>query len=309
MKIIILKRKNIIKYFSFVILLFLLFFVLYLFNTKKTSLQALYPLDISKNIQYDLNCDGNNDSLELVQSENKINVKIKLNSKDFFLANELPDKTLFTNSKTLKPNIFIHNNQRNNIPQIILMGSKNNIYTNYIFQWNKKNKKFDLLFNEPSNTLGILDCKNTKTPQFFSLDSLGGINTCKSFMLINNNLIDTTASNNPLPYDTIENFINLMQLPYELDELPNIFTNSINKDELALLWSLNKENYTYKLQNAFFYDYDWNDNNEPISIKYRLSFKQESLTKSPKEENELILLIDLAKTDTNYKITSIQKCK
>lgn len=306
MKIIILKKNNLVKFLSIIILLLIFIVVIYFFTTNNKTTQTIYPLDTSKNVLYDLNADGNKDSIEILNSENKSDIKIKSTTKEYLLSNEISDKILFTNSNTLKLNIFIHDDHRTNLPKIILMGFKNTAPVNYIFQWDKNSQKFSLIFSDTKNTLGILDCKNTKTPQYFSLDSIGGINSSKSFMIINNSNLNI-VSDLALPYDTIENFINLIQLPYELDELPNIFAQSISRDELSVLWSLNKENNSYKFQNAFFYDYDWNDNNDPTSIKYRISFKQESISKSynPKE---LVFLIDLIKTDRRYKITSIQKC-
>lgn len=309
MKILLIKKKFIINIIFIISLIIIGSITFYFQSSKVKSLQTVYPVNFSKDTEYDLTGDGFKDSFQLTSNENKIDFNIKTSSSEFYLSKEIDDKILFSKNLHWTPKTYIHDLSRNNIPEIILIGSKNNKSTYYIFGWN--NNKFNLITSGNNNILGILDCKNSKTPQCFSLSSSSAGNSVSSFMIINNKFLNTTNSNNtPLPsLETALNFINLIELPYDLDELPDIFTTDINKDELSLFWSLDKDNYSYAFQNAFFYDYDWNDYGEPNALKWILSFEKNKLNGQDGDKEELCVFLDVIKDHTMYKITTIQKSK
>lgn len=310
MKILLIKKKFIIDIVFLISLLIIGSIIFYFQSSKFKSLQTVYPVNFSKDTEYDLTGDGLKDSFKLISNENKIDFNIKTSSSEFYLSRELDDKILFTKSLHWTPKTFIHDLSRNNIPELILMGPKNNKNVYYIFAWD--NDKFNLITSGNNNILGILDCKNSKTPQCFSLSSSSASSSINAFMIINNKFLNTT--NNDVPatipsLDTILNFINLIELPYNLDELPDIFTNNINKDELSIFWSLDKDNYSYAFQNAFFYDYDWNEYNEPIAIKWILSFEKNKLSGQDGDKEEMCVFLDIIKDHSSYKITTIQKSR
>ncbi|AQS10885.1 hypothetical protein CLOBY_30340 [Clostridium saccharobutylicum] len=308
MKILILKKKIIINIIVITCLLFLFLVVFYLTSSKFTSIQTIYPLNFSKDIQYDLTGDGVKDTIETIDGQNQIDFNIKSLDKDYYLSKQINDKILFTINNHWSPKVFIHDISRDSIPEIIIQGSKNNKSVNYIFSWDKK--KFSLISSTNKNILGILDCKNTKTPQCYSISSSEGISSLNSFMLINDNILDTTSENPTVPsLDSVTSFINLIEIPYNLDETPDIFTTSINSDELSLLWNLDKDNFSYTFQNAFFYDYEWNNSGEPTAIKWRLSFEKNKLKGSINDKSEFVILVDVVKSNSSYKISSIQKSK
>lgn len=306
MKILIRKKKVLVNILFILFLIFLSSVVFYFTSIKFKTLQTIYPINISKDIKYDLNGDGKEDSLQMIDGHNQIDFNIKFNNDDYYLSKEIEDNVLFTLNNHWLPKVFVHDISRNNIPELIIQGSKNQKSICYIFGWNKQN--FNNIYTTSKNIFGILDCKNTKTPQCYSLSSSEGVSSLNSFMLINNEILDTTKENPTIPsLDSTIRFINLIEIPYDLEDLPDIFTTSIDKDELSLLWNLDKDKYSYALQNAFFYDYKWNDSGQPSAIKWRLSFEKNNLKGSDTDKNELILLLDLQKIDSNYKITSIQK--
>ena len=87
-------------------------------------------------------------------------------------------------------------------------------------------------------------------------------------MVINNDILNTSKDNNNIPsLDSVIKFINLVEYNYVVDELPDIFTSGINSNELSLLWNLDKDNYSYAFQNAFFYDYKWDANVDPTKME------------------------------------------
>lgn len=272
------------------------------------SIQTIYPSHITKNTEYDLNGDGKEDTIEIINGQNKIDYNIKSYNDDCYLSQKISDKLLFNTNTHWKPTVFIHDISRDKIPEIILQGSKNNKSISYLFHWDGKD--FSLLSSSDKNISGILDSKNSKTPQLYSISSKDGTSSLESFMLINNDILDTSKDNTNVPsLDNVLRFINLVEYSYVVDELPDIFTSGINSNELSLLWNLDKDNYSYAFQNSFFYDYEWNDNNEPTRIKWRLSFEKNYLKGNEGNKDEIVIILDIKKETSSYKIDSIQKAK
>lgn len=306
MKILILKKKLLVNVAYYIGLLFLVIILIYFISNKYKSLQTISPINIAQNIECDLTGDGKKDTLQILSSQNKIDFTITSSNDDYYLSNQINDKILFTTNTHFEPKIFFHDISRDNIPEIILLGYKNDKCISYVFQWNKKN--FDLIYSSNNNIFGILDCKNSKTPQCYSISSSEGISSLNSFMLINNNTLDTSKDNSTLPsLDSVTHFINLIELPYILDNPPDIFTSTINSENLSLLWNLDKDNYSYSFQNAFFYDFKWNEFGEPSAIRWRLSFEKSNLKGTNANKTEFVLIIDLEKDGSSYKINNIQK--
>ena len=129
-------------------------------------------------------------------------------------------------------------------------------------------------------------------------------------MLLNDAALDTSKDNLSIPsFDSVTKFIDIVQLPYVFDDLPDIFTTTIDKSDLSLLWTLDKDNYSYSFQSGFFYDYKWNESYEPSSLRWRLSFEKSSFKGNQSDKSEFILIMDLEKINDSYKINSIQKIK
>jgi hypothetical protein len=308
MKILIINKRNLINILFYIGLLALILMIIYFIVKDPNSKQTISPINISQDTQYDLTGDGKKDTLQLLNSQNKIDFNIIHFNNNYYLSDTIDDKILFDNNNHWIPKVFFDDISRDSTPEIIMLGSKNGKSISYIFHWNKK--KFDLISSNTNNILGILDCKNSKTPKCYSISSSDGINSLYSFMLINDAPLDISREIFNLPsLDSVTNFIDLVQLPYIFDDLPDIFAPTIDKKNLSLLWTLDKENYSYSFQNAFFYDYKWTDSGEPLSIRWRLSFEKSNLKSSKNDKTELLLLIDLKKDDSSYKIDSIQKIK
>lgn len=306
MKIIIIRKKLLVNTVIYIMLFILIIMVISYFSNKFKTLQTISPINTSSNVQLDLTGDGIKDSMQLLNSQNKIDLLINCSSNEYYLSNSIPDKILFSND--IQPKIFLHDISRDNIPEIILIGTKNNKNICYVFHWNKKN--FDLIYSSDNNIFGILDCKNSHTPKCYSLSSSQGLSSLNSFMLIKDSNLDITKDNSNIPsLDSVISFIDIIELSYVLDDLPDIFMSSIDKDNLSLLWNLDKDNYSYSFENAFFYDYRWNESGEPSAIRWRLSFKKNNPKSSNVNKDELVFLIDLVKYGTSYKINAIQKSK
>lgn len=309
MKILLIIRKNFLIHLFFIIIVITLYIsITYFISIRTRTVQTISPINTSQASLIDLTGDGQKDYLQFINSQNKINLNINCSSNNFSLSDQIQDKVLLSTNSHWEPKLYLYDISRDNIPEIILQGPKDNKSACYVFHWNKKN--FALVYSGNNNIFGILDCKNSKTPQCYSISSSEGISSLKSFMLLNDDTLDTSKENSYIPsLDSVTNFINIVELPYVLDSLPDIFTPTIDKDNLSLLWSLDKNNYSYSFQNAFFYDYKWTQFGEPYAIRWQLSFEKSSLKGTSGNKVEFILIIDLQKYDSIYKISSIQKVK
>ena len=308
MKMIIVKKKRLVNIIFSIGLFFSILTLIHFFSNKFKSIETISPINSSHNNQFDLTGDSTKDTLQILNSQDKIDFLVNCSHDNFYLSNQIDDKILFTSNNHLEPKVFINDISRDNIPEILIQGSKNNKSISYVFHWNKK--KFDLIFSSSNNILGILDCKNSRTPKCYSISSSEGLTSLNSFMLINDTPLDTSKDILSLPsLDSAIHFIDLIQIPYVVDDIPDIFTSSIDKENLSLLWNLDKDNYSYSFQNAFFYDYKWTDSGEPSSIRWRLSFEKNKLKGEENDKTELILLLDLEKDASSYKINVIQKIK
>lgn len=310
MKIFLIIRKNfLINLFFYIIVIITFYIAITHFTSVRTkTAQTISPINTSQTPSVDLTGDGQKDYLQFTNSQNKINLNINCSSNNFSLSDQIQDKVLFSTNSHWEPKLYLHDISIDNIPEIILQGSKDNKSACYVFHWNKKN--FALVYSGNNNIFGILDCKNSKTPQCYSILSSEGLSSLKSFMLLNDDTLDTSKENSYIPsLDSVTNFINIVELPYVLDNLPDIFTTTIDKENLSLLWSLDKDNYSYSFQNAFFYDYKWTQSGESYAIRWRLSFEKSSLKGTSGNKSEFILIIDLQKDGSTYKINSIQKVK
>ncbi|AIY79284.1 hypothetical protein FDC58_09000 [Clostridium botulinum] len=275
---------------------------------KSNTLQTIAPIDSTKNIDADLTCDGQNEHMEFIKKDNTVDLNISHNSNSTYLSSKINDNILFSLNNHWSPKIYLYDLSRDIKPEIILQGVKENKSICYIFSW--KDDKFQNLYSSDKNIFGILDSKNNKTPQCFSLSASKGNSSSNSFMIINNEVLDTTNDTSTIPsLNNITNFIKLIETPYELDDLPDIFSAKIDRKDLSTLWNLDKENYSYSFQDAFFYDYDWDSYSNATSLKWRLTFEKNKLKGEEGDKSEVIFYLDSMIEDSNFKIVSIKRIK
>lgn len=288
-------------------ILFLIFLTILCFISNDLKvLQTMLPINITQNKDFDITGDGKKDLIQIMNTENNIDFTINSTDSIFYLSNNIPDKVLFNNNNHFIPKLYLHDISRDNMPEIILQGSKNNKSLTYLFNWNQNS--LNLIFSSENNIFGMLNSNNSRTPVCYSISSAEGYSSLKTFMLINDAYLDTTNEVSTLPsISSVLQFIDLVQIPYILNDLPDIFSSSIEKEELSLFWTLDKENYSYSFQNAYFYDSKWNESEEPLFIRWKLSFEKSNIKGQENDLNELILLIDLEKIDSTYKISHIEK--
>lgn len=310
-KFIVIKKKTIFS--SLIVFLLTISFIFSIYyiskdNTNnKGSSTTLATIDINKGTSLDFNGDGQEETLEVILENNTYVVKIKTSSKDYILYPSDSTKLIgeFKSSCPLKINIL--DLSRNGIPEIIIRTFKDNKPINYVFTWNKDS--FINIFTSSDNILGILDSKNSKTPKILSLSSSEGDSSTHSYIFNGNKLKDTTFSKTNVPnLNLVQSFIDLIEAPYELSDTPDIFSSTIDSNDLAILWSLDKTVYNYAFQNGYFQDISWDDSGSITSINWCLSFEKAKKLDSLDNSKELLIYLTLEKDPYNeLKISTIKK--
>lgn len=310
-KFIIIKKKII---FYYILALFFLLVLIFLFFslknndfTDENTINVFTPINSKNHSDFDLTGDGINDKIEITKENNKYLVNIKSNNKEYPLINKEGSIYLgdYTNKWPIKIDVF--DLSRDNIPEIIVRTSLNNLPINYIFNWN--GESFINILTTSDNLVGILDSTNNKSSKFFSLSSKKGDSSSKGFILLYDSLKDISFSNTKIPsLSHIQKFIDVIEAPYDLLTPPDIFSSEINSSELSILWNLNKDINRYSFQNGYFIDYDWNKDGEATGISWLLSFEEINSKDDSVIPKELLIYLDIKKDQyNNFKIYSIQK--
>ncbi|MCQ2968976.1 MAG: hypothetical protein MJ191_02430 [Clostridium sp.] len=278
-KFIILKKKTLFATILFVLVIFILIFCIYDVKNISAFLNVSKP---NHSYSYDFNGDGLKDSLTISEINNYYEIKIETSNKYYILNCSNINFLTICPYYNLKVNIL--DLSRDNIPEIILSNYYDNICEYCIFKWN--GTSFENIFYCNDNILGVLNSNNSRTPFLSKTNFLNSSDF--SYYFIDNDAIKevNNNSNNMFSLDEVEKFIDLIEYPYEPSELPDIFASNISSDELKLFWNLDKNNYEYKFQSAYFYDNDWNDSGLPTSVLWTLSFKKtnrNNINTPPKE--------------------------
>lgn len=295
-------KKNI----TIILLSLIVIITTIIFINNNAPLQVISPVNSNSNA--DITSDGKDDCLEFMKRDNTIDLNISYNNNNTYLSSKTKDNILFSLNNHWSPKIYLQDLSRDLNPEIILQGVKKDKSICYIFSWN--NNEFKNLYCSDKNIFGILDSKNSKTPQCFSLSASKGNSSINSFMIINNELLDVTNSNLTVPsLNNITHFIKLIETPYELDTLPDIFSSKIDSSDLSILDNLDKENNSYSFQDGFFYDYEWDNSSKPISLKWKLTFEKNKLKGEESDKDELAFYIDSNLENSMFKIVSIKKIK
>ncbi|WP_195972364.1 hypothetical protein [Clostridium thermobutyricum] len=271
-------KFNKLKYFKYLLILLvvILCFTLFIFfiNSKKT-ISTYSSVDINKKHLIDLTGDGVNETIEVIQSDNSYDVKITTQKSTILLSSLLEDNFLCSNGEGNIFKLRFINISRDNKPEILIQGIKNNSTINYLFSYNNN---FELTLQNSNNVCGVIDSNLNKTPQFISLNYNKNKENIRSNMIINNELINSTRDSLVVPgIDSIIPLINYINLDVEVESHPDVFTDSISSKDLSNLWKLDKSNFSYKLIDGFFFDTEIDDNGDITECNYTLYFNRKNL--------------------------------
>ena len=302
-KIIIIYKKHI-KIILIVFILFISIFSISTYSHNKNIFTFSSNSKYYSNNNYDLNGDGIKDELSIYKLNNFYEIKVTSNNSEYLL--NCIDNNFLSVCPNYNLKINIIDLSRDNIPEIILSNSIDNTAKQLIIKWT--GEKFETIESLNNNILGIINSKNTQTPMIFSA-SVPNYKNSLLFLIDNNSICSLNSLNYTInSLSETEKFVDLIEYPYEILEVPDIFSSDISYDELKLLWNLNKEIYQYTFQSGYFYDIDWNNYGSPNSILWTISFKKNKISNSKDEGNEFVLYIEVSLDQyNNYRISSIKK--
>lgn len=302
-KIIIIYKKHI-KIILIVFILFISIFSISTYSHNKNIFTFSSNSKYYSNNNYDLNGDGIKDELSIYKLNNFYEIKVTSNNSEYLL--NCIDNNFLSVCPNYNLKINIIDLSRDNIPEIILSNSIDNTAKQLIIKWT--GEKFETIESLNNNILGIINSKNTQTPMIFSA-SVPNYKNSLLFLIDNNSICSLNSLNYTInSLSEMEKFVDLIEYPYEILEVPDIFSSDISYDELKLLWNLNKEIYQYTFQSGYFYDIDWNNYGSPNSILWTISFKKNKISNSKDEGNEFVLYIEVSLDQyNNYRISSIKK--
>ncbi len=304
-KFIVLKKQQILKFCYTIFILFITIYICYLFFKKDISTFSTDINFFQDEIKGDFNGDGIVDSIGIERNQSNYIVNIKCVHNTYILKSKNFDKNLLDFSPSQNIQIKTIDLSRDGIPEIIISGVKNNIPSTYIFKWIKDD--FNEIFFSTKNIVGILDSNNSRAPKLLHTLSSKGDAETESYVFIGNSVKDTSFSKPKiLSLSVIQKFIDLIELPYEISDAPDLFSPYIPSTELSLLWNLDKSTYNYSFQNGYFYDNSWNDKGQPTSLIWVLSFNKFNTSNS--KNTELILYVTVRINEFGeYRISSIIK--
>lgn len=292
-------KKNIIH----LLILSLLLLYLFLFKINKVSSSSVIS-PLKENTTLDINGDGIQDYIS-ISSSSSSSSEITINNTKYSLDTIINEDDISSSVPTWPTKIFVNRIARNTTPMIIIQSNKNNIGKVSVISLD--NKHFNIIYSDEKNIFGILDSNGSRTPRYYSLKSSSGNSSLNSFMILDNKLLDITKDTTTIPgIDEVLSFIDLIQVDYAPSDLPSLFDETISSTELALLWNLDKDNYNYSFQDAFFYDDHINNKGTITSIKWRLTFeKYNKGSDDSSKEEKILFLTSKITADNSYKISSI----
>lgn len=297
------------KFFNLKIILLLVCFIIFVsflfFKEKDVSIQTNAPVLLKDEFTIDLTGDGAPETIKITNKKDRGDVQIITSNDTILLSSLTSSEYLSDVSDSYSMNVAVLNVSRNNKNEIIVQGYKDKKPINYLFTF--ENNKFILKNSQNNNIVGILDSNLNRTPMLQSFNCINLKNTFKNYMLLNDELIDITNNSfEDIGYINIIKFIDLMLVDYELSEVPDIFTQDIDKDTLSILWQLDKESYSYNFKDAFFYDKVVDENGILTILDITLNF--EKLDKSNSKKTPFVIKLNLSRTnDGDFKISNIMK--
>ena len=298
MKVIFIKRTTILSFLIISITFFTISYSIYNLSLKKKSISTFSPINSDTSI--DINADGNAEILKI----NNSNISLAFKNKTINFSSYYNNKSLTSSPFSWPIKAYAFNLSRRINPELILQTNNNKHSNIAVFQY--YNDKLTKIYSEDKNIFGILNLNTSKTPTCYAMNSSQGNSSLKSFMISNNEIIDTTKYYKEIPgIDNILTFINLVEQDFEIDIAPDIFMENIDSNQLGILWNLSKENFAYSFQDAFFTN-DFIDNEGNItSMIWRITFEKYNKNSDSNKNEAVFLVTTELNDDNNYKISGI----
>lgn len=303
----VIKKRNLKHSIIYFLILFVSISSLFLYFNEKKYISVFNYENNNIYSDFDLDGDGNLDKLEILKESNKYIINVHSQNNVYTLSTSDGNKYLADTTSSFPIKVNFIDLSRDNIPEILVRASLDSKPVNYIFTF--RNNNFNNILKSEYNILGLLDSNNNRTPSIYSLTSRKGDSSALAYMLINNEAKDISNIKKNIPgLSLIQEFIDYIEYPYELNNGPDIFASTIPKSDLSTLWELNKNSNRYNFQSGYFYDYKWNKNGDFHGLIWELSFNQVDKKNNSSLEKELLIYLTVEYDMYNQlKITSISK--
>lgn len=298
------KRKIFKNYIILISIIFIILFLICIFYiVNKPVIEVNSPTIINSDANIDLTGDGIPENIKIINTKNSSDLQITTSKKTILLSSLISDKYISDYSNSYNMNVLILNISRDNKPEILIQGYKKNSPITYLFTYEQN--KFVLKYSSKTPIVGLIDSNMNRTPQLYLLNGINTKTSFKNFMLINDEFVDITKNSKIInDYDKILSFINIVSLDYEITEYPDIFHKYIDKSNVSVLYSLDKDNFKYSFKDGFFYDNEIDSDGILQNIRWNLTFEKANKTSLKKEE--IIFELDLSREDKkNFKISNV----
>lgn len=291
LKVFFFKRKHI--YYAIFILAILIFCAFSILSNGKSSYITFNSNPNIKNFKCDLTGDGKDDTLYIsTNKNNKYNLQITTGKSTFNLKPNKEVETFGSNYPHWPIRIKLKDISRNNIPEIFIQSSQDNVSLQHIFTY--KDNEFKDIFCSYNNILGFVDCSNNKTPKIISAKINGDSYYFENYMIIENKLekYSYDITDTFMGKDTILSFINIITSlnGRYMPTNENIFHEGIDTSSLDLLPNLAGYANNYVFQDAFFMDTKSDNSGKPTNIEWTLNFKGNPIDSPDKLKNYTIKL-------------------
>lgn len=255
--------------------IFILLKNIYKFNNDMKTVNTFLSTSKSEEIYIDLNGDGKKDVLYISSSNDQYTISSNINGTNYQFNPKSPISTLGKPNEYWPATIKFIDLSRDKIPEIIIQSSENSVAIFHIFKWT--GSEFKDIYCSTNEIFGIIDSNNNKSPKFISFSLNNNIEDIQKYMVLNNNVKNISYENLKVPaYNTVNEFINIITLPYNLYNLPGIFSEDIPYSLIHQLDILNKEDFYYVFQDGFFKDINWNEENNISEVHWILRFRKSS---------------------------------
>lgn len=298
------KRKIFKNYIILISIIFIILFLICIFYiVNKPVIEVNSPTIINSDANIDLTGDGIPENIKIINTKNSSDLQITTSKKTILLSSLISDKYISDYSNSYNMNVLILNISRDNKPEILIQGYKKNSPITYLFTYEQN--KFVLKYSSKTPIVGLIDSNMNRTPQLYLLNGINTKTSFKNFMLINDEFVDITKNSKIInDYDKILSFINIVSLDYAITEYPDIFHKYIDKSNVSVLYSLDKDNFKYSFKDGFFYDNEIDSDGILQNIRWNLTFEKANKTSLKKEE--IIFELDLSREDKkNFKISNV----
>jgi len=286
------------------IILILLFLIgIFIFSYSKKSASTFSTVGKNKTLKYDVTGDGIKDTININTKQTKYSIEVVSEDKKLELTPDNKFKTLGEYSKQWPLRLTLKDISRNKTPEIITQSSYKDKAIQHIFLY--KDGKFNDIFSNSNNTIGIVDCQNNRTPKVITAKYSSYGFDFSNYILIADKLQQYTATiaQDYMGKSTTFKLINYIQaLPSgEIYKPKDIFDPTLKGSELATIGKMAAENSIYTFQDAFFEDTKYDKNGEAVEVSWVLNFRGANINTNEVKNYTLNVLMKKSTIDeANY---------